>query len=56
VDRIDLFQLHSPVTVPIPGTSSIEHLTDNVRAAAVALSQDQYDRLDGLAASSASQR
>ncbi|QKZ20661.1 aldo/keto reductase [Streptomyces chartreusis] len=36
---------HSPVIVPIPGTSSIAHLEENVGAAAVHLSQDQYDRL-----------
>ncbi|MGW6788085.1 aldo/keto reductase [Streptomyces chartreusis] len=36
---------HSPVMVPIPGTSSIAHLQENLRAAAVHLGQDQYDRL-----------
>ncbi|MFE4576796.1 aldo/keto reductase [Streptomyces chartreusis] len=36
---------HSPVIVPIPGTSSIAHLEENLGAAAVDLSQDQYDRL-----------
>ncbi|MFF4050752.1 aldo/keto reductase [Streptomyces chartreusis] len=36
---------HSPVIVPIPGTSSIAHLEENLGAAAVHLSQDQYDRL-----------
>ncbi|MEU6301322.1 aldo/keto reductase [Streptomyces chartreusis] len=36
---------HSPVIVPIPGTSSIAHLEENVGAAAVHLTQDQYDRL-----------
>lgn len=35
----------SPVIVPIPGTSSIAHLEENVGAAAVRLTQDQYDRL-----------
>ncbi|MGW4166084.1 aldo/keto reductase [Streptomyces chartreusis] len=36
---------HSPVIVPIPGTSSITHLEENVGAAGVHLTQDQYDRL-----------
>ncbi|WP_432193852.1 aldo/keto reductase [Streptomyces sp. bgisy027] len=36
---------HSPVIVPIPGTSSIAHLEENLRATAVHLGQDQYDRL-----------
>ncbi|MFH0519266.1 aldo/keto reductase [Streptomyces sp. M41] len=36
---------HSPVIVPIPGTSSIAHLEENIGAAAVRLTQDQYDRL-----------
>ncbi|WP_420076566.1 aldo/keto reductase [Streptomyces sp. JL3001] len=36
---------HSPVIVPIPGTSSIAHLEENVGAAAVHLTHDQYDRL-----------
>ena len=37
---------HSPVIVPIPGTTSIAHLEENVGAAAVRLSKEQYDRLD----------
>lgn len=36
---------HSPVIVPIPGTSSIAHLEENVGAGAVSLTRDQYDRL-----------
>ncbi|RSO08369.1 oxidoreductase [Streptomyces sp. WAC 05379] len=36
---------HSPVIVPIPGTSSIAHLEENLGAAAVHLGEDQYDRL-----------
>ncbi|WP_435212498.1 aldo/keto reductase [Streptomyces sp. bgisy034] len=36
---------HSPVIVPIPGTSSIAHLEENLRATAVHLGQDRYDRL-----------
>jgi pyridoxine 4-dehydrogenase len=38
----------SPVTLPIPGTSSIAHLEDNVRAAALRLPQEGYAALAGL--------
>jgi aryl-alcohol dehydrogenase-like predicted oxidoreductase len=31
----------SPVMLPIPGTSSMEHLEENMRAAAIALSEDE---------------
>jgi aryl-alcohol dehydrogenase-like predicted oxidoreductase len=36
---------HSPVTLPIPGTSSVDHLEENVAAAEIALTDDQYARL-----------
>ncbi|MCL9814165.1 aldo/keto reductase [Natranaeroarchaeum aerophilus] len=36
---------HSDVTLPIPGTSSIEHLEANVAASAIDLTDEQYDRL-----------
>jgi pyridoxine 4-dehydrogenase len=35
----------SPVMLPIPGTSSIEHLEQNVAAAALRLSEEEYTRL-----------
>jgi len=35
----------SPIMLPIPGTSSIEHLEENVAAAAVRLSDEEYERL-----------
>ena len=35
--------------LPIPGTSSVAHLDDNVGAAAVSLTADQIATLDGLA-------
>ncbi|WP_188192887.1 aldo/keto reductase [Nonomuraea sp. SYSU D8015] len=35
----------SPTVIPIPGTSSIAHLEENVAALPVKLSDDQYDRL-----------
>ncbi|WP_435361490.1 aldo/keto reductase [Haloarchaeobius sp. DFWS5] len=36
----------SDVTLPIPGTSSIEHLEQNVAASAIELSGDEVSRLD----------
>jgi len=36
---------HSDVTLPIPGTSSIEHLEENVAASAIELSAEEYNRL-----------
>jgi aryl-alcohol dehydrogenase-like predicted oxidoreductase len=38
---------HSPVTIPIPGTSKIDHLEQNVAAAAIELSEDELAALDG---------
>jgi aryl-alcohol dehydrogenase-like predicted oxidoreductase len=35
----------SPVVLPIPGTSSVAHLEENVAAAAIPLSDEQYRRL-----------
>jgi aryl-alcohol dehydrogenase-like predicted oxidoreductase len=37
---------HSPVTLPIPGTSSVEHLEENVAASALELSDEEMARLD----------
>jgi aryl-alcohol dehydrogenase-like predicted oxidoreductase len=39
----------SDVTLPIPGTSSIEHLEENVAASAIGLSDDEVQRLDDAA-------
>jgi aryl-alcohol dehydrogenase-like predicted oxidoreductase len=39
----------SPVVMPIPGTSSIEHLEENVRAEAIALTTDDLDALSAIA-------
>jgi pyridoxine 4-dehydrogenase len=36
----------SPVMLPIPGTSSVSHLEDNVAAAGIALSESEYDSLE----------
>jgi aryl-alcohol dehydrogenase-like predicted oxidoreductase len=35
----------TPVVLPIPGTSSVEHLEENVAAASVQLTQEEYERL-----------
>jgi pyridoxine 4-dehydrogenase len=35
----------SPVLLPIPGTSSVRHLDENVAAAGIRLSQDEFERL-----------
>ena len=37
----------SPVILPIPGTTSVAHLEDNVRAAQVQLSDEEFDQLTG---------
>jgi len=39
----------SPVILPIPGTKSVEHLTENMGAAALTLSDDDMAQLDALA-------
>jgi pyridoxine 4-dehydrogenase len=39
----------SPVVLPIPGTRSVEHLTENMGAAGLTLSDDDMARLDALA-------
>jgi aryl-alcohol dehydrogenase-like predicted oxidoreductase len=38
----------SPVILPIPGTSSVEHLEENVAAAALELSDEQAGQLEAL--------
>lgn len=40
---------HSPVMVPIPGTSSVSHLEENMRAAEITLDPDDITQLDTLA-------
>src|SRR5439155_23424983 len=39
----------SPVMLPIPGTSSVAHLAENVAAADLTLTDDQFARLSKLA-------
>lgn len=41
---------HSPVTLPIPGTSSIAHFEENLQAAQLELSDEDMVELDELAA------
>ncbi|MDB5185371.1 MAG: aldo/keto reductase [Candidatus Saccharibacteria bacterium] len=43
---------HSPVILPIPGTSSLEHLQDNIAAADLELSAEELSQLDALAPAS----
>jgi pyridoxine 4-dehydrogenase len=40
----------SPVMLPIPGTSSVEHLEENVAAAGLKLSQEEFEELAALGA------
>jgi aryl-alcohol dehydrogenase-like predicted oxidoreductase len=39
----------SPVMLPIPGTSKVSHLEDNVKAASIQLSDDDFQALDDQA-------
>src|SRR5277367_1126905 len=45
----------SPIMLPIPGTSSIEHLEQNVAAASLRLTDEDYRKLSGVSALAASQ-
>jgi pyridoxine 4-dehydrogenase len=38
----------SPVVLPIPGTSSVAHLEENVAAAEIELSDDEFEKLTAL--------
>ena len=40
----------SPVMLPIPGTSSVDHLDDNVAAASVELTDEQFEQLSAIGA------
>jgi pyridoxine 4-dehydrogenase len=44
----------SPVMLPIPGTSSVEHLEQNVASATLQLSKEEYDKLSRVPAMAAS--
>jgi pyridoxine 4-dehydrogenase len=43
---------HSPVTLPIPGTSSVAHFDENREAAELELEDDELEALDEIAAAS----
>jgi aryl-alcohol dehydrogenase-like predicted oxidoreductase len=40
----------SPVMLPIPGTGSVEHLEENLAAAALQLEPDELEAIAGAAA------
>jgi pyridoxine 4-dehydrogenase len=40
---------HSPVVIPIPGTSSVKHLEENMAAAKVQLSDAEWKEIEGAA-------
>ena len=42
---------HSPAMLPIPGTSKVDHLEENVAAAEIELTDEQKSKLDRLAQS-----
>ncbi len=44
----------SPIMLPIPGTSSIEHLEQNVAAASLRLAEEEYEQLSRVPALAAS--
>jgi pyridoxine 4-dehydrogenase len=37
------------VMLPIPGTSSVRHLEDNMRGAAISLTAGEFDELSAIA-------
>ena len=39
----------SPVMLPIPGTSSVEHLEENMKAADLTLSEDEWQEIEAAA-------
>ena len=43
----------SPIVLPIPGTSSVEHLEQNVAAASLRLSEEEYEKLSRVPAMAA---
>jgi aryl-alcohol dehydrogenase-like predicted oxidoreductase len=38
----------SPIMLPIPGTSSVEHLEENIGAASVKLTAEEFEELAGV--------
>jgi aryl-alcohol dehydrogenase-like predicted oxidoreductase len=41
---------HSPVLIPIPGTSSVKHLEENMGAAKLRLSDEEWKAIESAAA------
>jgi aryl-alcohol dehydrogenase-like predicted oxidoreductase len=41
---------HSPVVLPIPGTSSVKHVEENIAAAKMHLSAEEWKAIEGAAA------
>lgn len=39
---------HSPMTLPIPGTSSVDHLEENIAAATIRLSDEEMSAIDTI--------
>ncbi len=46
----------SPIMLPIPGTSSLQHLEENIAAAGVRLTDEEYDEISGVPSLLASHR
>ena len=40
----------SPVILPIPGTSKVAHLDENVSGAAIVLSDEEYEEINAASA------
>jgi aryl-alcohol dehydrogenase-like predicted oxidoreductase len=51
---LDWLLRRSPIMLPIPGTSSIEHLEQNVAAASLRLAEEEYEQLARVPALAAS--
>jgi pyridoxine 4-dehydrogenase len=45
--------MRSPAMLPIPGTSSVRHLDENVQGATIRLTQEEFDTITGTGARSA---
>jgi hypothetical protein len=48
-NRFHLFDRHSPVTLAIPGTSSLTHLEENMTATRLSLPSEDLATMDKLA-------
>ncbi len=41
----------SPVVLPIPGTSSVSHLEENIAAASIELTDEEFEELSNISGS-----